>query len=464
MVFSSIEFLLFFLPIFLFFYAVTPRRYRNLTLVAGSLIFYAFGELRYLALLVALVTVNFIIGLFLGLNTPNQGKHENNKAASGGPRHRLLLGVAVAGNIGILIGFKLWAGEDGLPLGISFYTFQMVSYLVDVSRRQVRRETSFFRFAAYVTMFPQLVSGPIVIYGEVRQQLRQRDWSMENLQEGLKIFTMGLGYKVLLADRIGLLWHDIQVIGFENISTPMAWLGAVAYSLRLYFDFYGYSLMAVGLGRMLGFSLPYNFNVPYMAVSVRDFYRRWHMTLGRWFQRYIYIPLGGSRKGKLRTVCNLAVVWLVTSLWHGGTANYLIWGMLLCLCIIVERQLEEKGVTALFRKGVLRVIPHLALWIVIPVSWVCFAIPDLPQLQVYLSRMFHVTAGIRVNGMDWKNAIGTYWQLLGIGFLACTPLVRRLYGRWKDSLPGLVVLAVLFWTCVWRLQMEGQNPFMYFSY
>lgn len=464
MIFSSIEFLLWFLPVFLLLYGITPMRYKNMTLLSGSLVFYALGEPKYLLLLMASVLANYYVGMQITQKVRPKGKKSKQIMRKIAKRNRLLLTAAVVGNVGLLALFKYSVGEAGLPLGISFYTFQVLCYLFDVYRGEQRKEVSFVRFATYITMFPQLVSGPIVAYGEVRRELQKREFGLKSLQEGLKWFTLGLASKVLLADRIGLLWQEVQVTGFESISTPLAWIAAAAYSLKIYFDFNGYSLMAIGLGRMLGFDLPENFRTPYMAGSVRDFYRRWHITLGRWFRQYVYIPLGGSRNGELRTVCSLLAVWILTAVWHGNTPNFLIWGMLLCLLIIMERQMEALGLSKLFQKGVLKVIPHLYLLAVIPVTWMCFAITDIHQLQVYLGRMFGVTEGIRVNAADWRKALETYWYLFGIGFLACTPVVNRLFRRWKDSVIGMVILAALFWVCVWRLRIEGQNPFMYSNF
>ena len=343
MVFSSIEFLLFFLPLFLLAYALTPDRMKNMTLLSGSLVFYALGEPRSLLILMISVVVNYFISLHLGRRERLKGKNKKrNKRLE--RRRRLLLITAIVLNLMPLAFFKGGMGERGLPLGISFYTFQILSYLIDLYRSGRKGETSFVIFATYITMFPRLLSGPIVYYSEVEAALQRRSFTVHSVQEGLKVFTMGLAAKVLLADRIGLLWQEVQVTGFESISTPLAWLAAVAYSLKIYFDFYGYSLMARGLGKMLGFELPENFRTPYMAGSVRDFYRRWHITLGRWFCNYVYIPLGGNRNGEFRTVCNLLAVWFLTAIWHGSTANFLIWGMLLWLAIVLEKQLMRLGV------------------------------------------------------------------------------------------------------------------------
>ncbi len=469
MIFSSIEFLLCFLPAFLILYGLAPAKMKNVVLLTGSLIFYAIGEPRYLLLLMVSVLVNYVLGLHLEQRGKRKDKKKGQKiktqrGSRSERKRRLLLVLAVVGNISVLAVFKGGLGEKGLPLGISFYTFQILSYLIDVYRGDQRREDSFVRLATYVVMFPQLISGPIVSYGEVKERLRRREFSARGIQDGLKVFTMGLAAKVLLADRIGLLWHEVQVTGYESISTPLAWLAAFAFSMKIYFDFYGYSLMAMGLGRILGFELPENFREPYMARSIRDFYRRWHITLGRWFCRYVYIPLGGSRVGELRTVCNLLAVWFLTSIWHGGTANFLIWGMFLWLFIVLERQLDRLGVSRIFQRGIGRAIPHLYLWIVIPVTWVCFAVTDVSQLQVYLERMLGMIQEGRISAGDWIRALQNYGGLFIVGAIACTSWVRKFFAKWKDSPVVSILLVVLFWICVWRLQVEGQNPFMYTNF
>lgn len=455
MVFSSIEFLLYFLPIFMILYGITPNAYKNITLLAGSIIFYAFGEPRYLLLLVISLVVNYLIGLDLAEGSRANRTRRNRR---NNKRKRLLI-VAIAGNLGVLVLFKGAPGELGLPLGISFYTFQILSYLIDVYRGKIRRETSLWRLSTYIAMFPQLISGPIVNYGEVEDALRKRTITAAGIQDGLKVFTMGLASKVLLADRIGLLWHHVQTTGFASISTPLAWMAAIAYSMKIYFDFYGYSLMAVGLGRMLGFELPENFREPYMARGVRDFYRRWHMTLGRWFRQYVYIPLGGNRRGELRTVLNLLVVWVLTSIWHGSTINYLVWGLLIWFCIVMERWFDR---FPLIRK--MQVVPRLYLWTVIPVTWMCFAIPDISGLQMYLGRMFGIMEGINVSANDWQRALADYKWLFLACFAASTPLVKKLYRRVKDHIAGELLLAILFWFCVVQLIVAGENTFMYFRF
>ena len=455
MVFSSIEFLLYFLPIFMILYGITPNAYKNLTLLAGSIIFYALGEPKYLLLLVISLVVNYLIGLDLAEESRANRKRTN----KGKNKRKRLLILAVVGNVGVLMLFKGAPNELGLPLGISFYTFQILSYLIDVYQGTIKRETSIWKLSTYISMFPQLVSGPIVNYSEVEEQLSHRKLTAANIQDGLKVFTMGLASKVLLADRIGLLWNHVQMTGYQSISTPLAWMAAIGYSMKIYFDFYGYSLMAVGLGRMLGFELPQNFREPYMAKGVRDFYRRWHMTLGRWFRQYVYIPLGGNRKGELRTVLNLLVVWILTSIWHGSTLNFLMWGMMIWLCIVLERWLGRIQVLQH-----LRILPRVYLWTVIPVTWMCFAITDLSQLQVYLGRMFGLSEGINVNASDWLRLLADYKWLFAVCLIACTPVVRKVYHKIKDNIVGEILLGILFWVCVVQLIVAGENTFMYFRF
>ncbi len=447
---------------------------KNVTLLSGSLIFYAYGEPRYLPLLMLSILVNYFFGLHIarreqyrtgraGEDTGEKRGLRRNKSKLN-RRRKVTFAMAILYNVGMLGLFKYGKIGDSLPLGISFYTFQILSYLIDVYRGDQRREPSFLKFATYIAMFPQLLSGPIVGYGELRKNMASREFSAKGIQEGLKVFTMGLAAKVLLADRIGLLWQEVQVTGFESISTPLAWLAAIAYSLKIYFDFYGYSLMAMGLGRMLGFTLPENFKNPYMATSVRDFYRRWHVTLGGWFRKYVYIPLGGNRKGEYRTVCHLLAVWILTSVWHGSTGNFLIWGMLLWLAIVVERQLDALGVMAVLEKVPGKLLNRLFVWAYIPITWVCFAVTDIGQLQIFLGRMFRVVPGIRVSAGDWHKALVNYGLLLALGAIASTPLLQKLFRRFKDSWLVMSLLAVLFWICVWRLQREGNNPFMYLNF
>lgn len=460
MVFSSIEFLLGFLPIFLIIYYLTPVKYKNITLFLGSLFFYAYGEPRYVLLLLVSMVINFLWGQMLA---PDQGRKEvYRKAAFAG---------ILALNVGVLATFK-WAPESwGLPLGVSFYTFQVISYLADVYKGEIAPERSFLKLGTYICMFPQLVAGPIVNYSEVSKELRHPGITPEGIDAGLKTFVWGLVMKVLIADRLAVLWHEISTIGYISISTPLAWMGAISYSMQIYFDFYGYSLMAIGLGKMLGYTLPVNFKLPYMAKSIREFYRRWHMTLGRWFTKYVYIPLGGSKKGLLRMLCNLLFVWVLTSLWHGGSLNFLIWGMALCFFIIMEKVIEFILQKKSMKKAAVQepplvtgVLRHLYVLAVIPVTWMCFAINRVEELGVYIGRMFGLVGGINVNEGVFGDKCARYGLLMLIAALLCTPAEEKLFEKWKDRLPGMILLAGLFWLCVWYIITMGDNPFMYFRF
>lgn len=460
-IFNSVEFLLGFLPVFLVLYFCTPAGYRNITLMVGSILFYAYGEPVYVFLLVVSVFANYQVGKHLA---PEEQKAEEDKRNALGKR-RLLYIVTVAADVLVLCFFKwmpqigLSADVTGLPLGVSFYTFQILSYLSDVYRGEILPEKSFVCLATYIVMFPQLVAGPIVNYSEVSGELKSRQHSLREVDRGLKLFVAGLTLKVLLADRLSLIWNQIQVVGFQSISTPYAWLGAVAYSMQIYFDFYGYSLMAVGLGRMLGFSLPQNFDQPYMARSIREFYRRWHITLGRWFQKYVYIPMGGSRKGRLCTVRNLFVVWVLTSFWHGSRLHFLAWGMSLFLCIVLERLLDPKG-----RLSKSRVLSHCYVCFVIPLTWMCFAISDFRELGVYFGRMFGFVEGVSVNPADLYRVLAECGGTLILGVLLCTPLPKKLFDRFQDHPICMLFLAILFWLCVEQIRQNGNNPFLYFRF
>lgn len=466
MVFSSIEFLLGFLPIFLVIYYLTPVKGKNIVLFLGSLFFYAYGEPKYVLLLLISIVLNYFGGRILA----PEGKIKK-------PFRQICFIGILSLNVGMLALFK-WAPEGwALPLGVSFYTFQIISYLADVYRGEIKPETSFIRLGTYVSMFPQLVAGPIVNYGEVSDALKGPRVSIGDLDAGLKTFVWGLTMKVLIADRLSILWNEISTIGYISISTPLAWMGAISYSMQIYFDFYGYSLMAIGLGKMLGFELPVNFNMPYMAKSIREFYRRWHMTLGRWFTKYVYIPLGGSRKGMIRTLGNLFFVWILTSLWHGGSINFLIWGMILCFFIMAEKLTElvisrraaqkkdsaddskKPGNRRLAAAG-----KHLYVLLVIPVTWMCFAISGTDDLLVYLGRMSGLIGGINVNAGVFGEKCGKYGLIMLMGAFLCTPMGEKLFQKGKDRIWGMILLAGLFWLCIWYLMTMGDNPFMYFRF
>lgn len=450
MVFSSFVFLFRFLPVFLIIYFIAPEKFRNLVLFAGSIAFYTYGEAAYVLLLLASVVINYLIGVEM-----------NSQWARGSDiSRRVLLFTALFYDFGMLFFFKYSGMSEKLPLGISFYTFQIAAYVMDVYWKKVPEERSFINLGTYLTMFPQLIAGPIVNYAEVNKSLRKRMITFAEFEQGIRVLIIGLGAKVIIADRIGMLWNNVQTIGFNSISTKLAWLGAIAYSMELYFDFSGYSMMAIGLGKMLGFQIPVNFRFPYISKSITEFWRRWHITLGRWFRDYVYIPLGGNRKGKGRTLFNLFVVWSLTALWHGADYNFLIWGgMLLGLMFI-----EKLFLYPYLEKS--KVLSHLYLLLVVPVTWVAFAISDVHQLGIYLARLFPVVpiqTGV-INPQDFANYLKDYAGLLLLGAIFSTPLPAKIYGRIRHSVAGMIAVAVIFFLSMYYLAISENNPFLYFNF
>lgn len=449
MVFSSFEFLFRFLPVFLVIYYITPKKWKNLILFAASIVFYTFGEAEYVILLLASVVVNYFLGRAM-YRKPEEGR---------GKRQLILLLLALGYDFGILFFFKYSGLAPKLPLGISFYTFQIAAYIIDVYRGKIPAEKSFVKLGTYLTMFPQLIAGPIINYSEVRLAIGERTVTLEQFEDGLKLLVIGLGSKVIIADRIGLLWNNIQSIGFASISTTLAWMGAFAYSIQLYYDFLGYSLMAMGLGAMLGFEFPRNFAHPYMSKSVSEFWRRWHITLGRWFREYVYIPLGGNRKGKARTFFNLFVVWTLTALWHGAGGNYLIWGASLLFLLTIEKlfllRFLEKS----------RFLCHLYLLFVVPLTWVAFAVTDVHQLGVYYTRLFPFfgETGV-INSADYLRYIRDYLPLFLAGVILATPYPAAFYKVVQKKWVGSLIIMGILGLSLYYLAISTNNPFLYFNF
>ena len=450
--FSDLNFIFRFLPIFLVAFYLTPVKFRTWTLLFGSLLFYAVGDLRMFPALLAAVVVNFLFA-----------------RAQTGEKSRSLLFFILAIDAGMLIEFKIlgqYVDKSLLPIGISFYIFKMISYQMDVYRGKVEEDASFVDVAAYFCMFPQVVSGPIMRFDQYLENTALKEKTSlsqiaESIEDGLRFFVAGLAMKVLLADHLAMLWNDIETIGYESISTPLAWLGAVTYSLELYFDFWGYSLMAAGIGVMIGFPFITNFDHPYGSGSVSEFYRRWHATLGSWFRDYIYIPLGGSRKGEARTVFNLLVVWFITGFWHGITPNFIIWGLSLCFLIICERLFVLKKFPAPLSKFVGKV----NVLVLIPLTWVVFAISDFELLGIYFSRLFPFAgSGISVNQGDFLKNIGIYWTILLPSLLLLIPRVFDFWVNRRNRWVFNILWIILFWACIYSLAGAAGNPFMYFKF
>ena len=459
MVFSSNSFIFRFLIIFMVIYLSVPKKYRNVILLLGSLIFYGIGEPYFIWILAGSVVVNY------GLSRQIIQK-----------RSKKTLIATLVLDFGILFLFKYWDfGVENinrllkndalpllhlaLPLGISFYTFQMVSFQIDCYKGKIPKKISFVEFATYICMFPQLVAGPIVKYEEIEGALKDRECTLKGIEQGFQIFTIGLALKVLLANSIGTLWSTIQTAGTIGLSAKVAWLGAVAYSFQIYFDFWGYSVMAIGLGKMIGFSLPMNFRNPYISKSVSEFWRRWHITLGRWFKEYVYIPLGGNRKGTPRTVLNLFVVWALTGLWHGASWNFVIWGLTFFVLIALEKIFLGK---ILEKHGWLG---HIYVILVLPITWVVFGITNLKMLVQYLSCMFGMPgANILVGSEQFARYIGTYGVLLLFCILFSTPIPMRIYKRFSEKFFMKMVLVAVFCWSVYELMQGSNNPFLYFRF
>ncbi len=452
-VFTGMEFLFRFFPVFLAGYYMVPAKYRNEALLVGSILFYAAGEPYFVLLLLAAVWLNY---LFAWKVIYYRDKKRLKRRSKG------WLGAALVIDAGLLAGFKMSAfflGESMMPLGMSFYLFKMISFQADVYRGEIRVLPTFRQTASYFTMFPQLVSGPIMRYNDGVLDAEKRDYSWENAEKGLWYFAVGLGTKVLLADRLAILWKDISVIGYESISTPLAWLGAFAYSMELYFDFWGYSLMASGICVMLGMPFILNFDHPYASKGISEFYRRWHITLGSFFRDYIYFPLGGSRGGNSRTMRNLLAVWLLTGFWHGGSLNFILWGMVLFLLIAAEKLWLGK----VFQKVPLLGRGYVLLFI--PITWVFFAITDLEQLSVYLGRMFPFAGGgVAVNANDVVKNLEMYGVYLVCGMIWCVPAVYRFLERRRKNPLVAVLTAGVFWLSVYCLVSMESNPFAYLKF
>lgn len=471
MVFSSIAFIMYFMPVFFLVYYILPASYKNAWLFLASLGFYYYGvrgNPGYLLLMIISVVVNFVAGKLIEAQKTKRAR-------------KAWLVVGIVYDLGWLILFKylgflienlnalfgamhvkvqLETWNLILPIGISFYTFQIISYLVDVYRRETKAEKSLISLGTYLCMFPQLIAGPIVNYHLIQEQLHKRKHSMVKVESGLKVFALGLAYKVLLANRVGHLWTEVTAIGYESISTPLAWMSIVAYSLQLYFDFYGYSLMAIGLGRMMGFDFPQNFNNPYMAVSMTDFWRRWHMTLGGWFREYVYIPLGGNRGGFAKTVRNMFVVWLLTGLWHGASWNFVLWGLLLFVLLFVEKA----GLGKVLERH--KALGHIYMILWIPLSWLVFVITDLSQLGIYLQKLFPFfgsTGTVLFQG-DYLKYGKTYGIYLVLGILFATGVQEKLLKKNKNRLWVILLLLALFWASVYCMYLGMDDPFLYFRF
>lgn len=458
MVFSSILFIFRFLPIAMGIYFLTPKKLKNLSLLILSLIFYSWGEPRYFLLMIASIFVDY----FISINIEKNNKNKKIKI--------LLLAISIIFNVGILFFFKyinffieninsifnmsLNNVKITLPLGISFYTFQTMSYTIDVFLGKVKAEKNIINFGAFVCLFPQLIAGPIVKYIDISKELKNRDINLDEIQEGIRLFILGLGSKVLIANNIGSLWNEVETMGFNNISTILAWMGIIAFSLQIYFDFNGYSLMAIGLGKILGFNFPNNFNYPYESRSITEFWRRWHITLGQWFKQYVYIPLGGNRLGRARTYFNLFIVWFLTGLWHGASYNFILWGLYFFILICMEKN----GLLNLLNKH--KLISHIYTIFFILVGWVLFAVIDLNQIINFLKKMFIFNAG-----NEWIYYLRNYIITYTIAIIFSTSFLKKIYNKFvKNNIVDTIILITIFLLSIAYLVDSSYNPFLYFRF
>ena len=467
MVFSSLLFLFTYLPVVLLIYYLSPLKWRNGVLLIFNLIFYGWGEPTYIILMVFTITADYVAGLLVA-RFKDRGR---DRAA------RTAVAAALVLNLAILFFFKYWDliadtlrgfGLDvlpalglSLPIGISFYTFQTMTYPVDLYRGDAGVQKNLVNFGTFVTLFPQLIAGPILKYKELADQVDQRTYRVEQFAGGVHIFVIGLGKKVLLANNLGQLWDAYKALPTEELTVLGAWLGVAAFSLQLYFDFSGYSDMAIGLGRMLGFEFLKNFDYPYISRSVTEFWRRWHISLGSWFREYVYIPMGGNRVSGGRLCFNLLVVWGLTGLWHGASWNFLLWGLYFGVLLILEKLWLKQWIDRWPRA-----LQHLYTLFLVLVSWAIFAVEDFGQLGGYLSAMFGLAGGGLADGA-FRYYLGSYGLSLLAACVASTPLMaglwRRLPQRAERVLLPVVILAGLL-LCTAYLVDATYNPFLYFRF
>ncbi len=488
MIFSSPFFLFLYFPIVLLLYYISPLKWRNLVLLIFNLIFYGWGEPVYIVIMFASIAIDYTHGMLV-TRCKNRGNDRGARAA---------VASSVVFNLALLCFFKYWdfivgnlsalgldiatraeiraalnaaltnAGlaplfqstSSTLPIGISFYTFQTMSYTIDVYRGDARVQKNIVTFGTFVTLFPQLIAGPIIKYKDLDEQLERRKHSFDKFASGVQRFVVGLSKKVLLANNLGQLWDAYLAMPGGELTTLGAWLGIIAFSLQLYFDFSGYSDMAIGLGRMLGFEFLENFNYPYISSSVTEFWRRWHISLSTWFREYLYFPLGGSRVGRARLVFNLLVVWAATGIWHGASWNFLLWGLYYFVWLVVEKlflgRLLEKA------PGWLR---HLYALFLVVVGWAIFAVEDFSQMAQYLKAMFGLGAGAW-DGM-FLYYLRSFLPMLLIACVAATPLGARLWKTLPEkprrlALPVLLLLGLALSTAY--LVDGTYNPFLYFRF
>ena len=468
MVFSSIVFLYIFLPIMLLIYFVVPRKLKNAVMILASLVFFAWGEIRYIFIMLILAVMDFFCGK--GIN-----KNEGNK-----PKQKLYLFIDIGVNLLILFFFKyadfIIANINEilntqipllnipLPIGVSFNTFQSLSYIIDVYRGTVKCEKSFYNYLTYTTLFPQIIAGPIVRYETVDEELETKKISMDNFSKGMRRFIVGLGKKVLIANNVGALWNIIEIGEYSEMSMLLSWTSIIAFALQIYFDFSGYSDMAIGLANIFGMDFDENFNYPYISKSITEFWRRWHITLGSWFRDYIYIPLGGNKKGFLKQIRNILIVWFLTGAWHGASWNFILWGLFFGVILILEKVI------------LLKLLKKLPTWtnyvytaFLVLISWVIFAFEDLGKVKDYLFTMFHLNKTNIVNA-EGLYYLKNYFIIIVIGLILSTPVISKLLKKLEEkhtNIRSILITGVYIGILVLStasLVSDSYNPFLYFRF
>ncbi len=465
MVFSSLLFLFMYLPIVLLIYYAVPLKFRNLFLFFANLVFYGWGEPIYVTLMLFSTVVDYTCGYFI-----DKYRTKNKKIA------KTFLITSICINLGLL-GFFKYAGfitdtlnaipffslpsiDVPLPIGISFYTFQTMSYSIDVYRNDAPVQKNIITFGTYVALFPQLIAGPIVRYKDVAYQLDHRKETLADFTKGVRLFCIGLGKKVLLANQMGLMWDQIRESGEIN-----GWLGSligiIGYTFQIYFDFSGYSDMACGLGNMLGFEFLKNFDYPYISKSITEFWRRWHISLGTWFREYVYIPLGGNRKGVFRQILNLLIVWFLTGFWHGASYNFILWGLFYGVILIIEKFILKKWLDK-----APAFVQHLYALPLIVFGWVIFYFTDFAELGEFIVQLFSFSG--TVIGQSALSTTISFLPLLVIASIASTPLMAKLHGKIRNKKSKIIVdtffCVFILLVCTASLVNQSYNPFLYFRF
>ena len=448
MLFSSIPFLYYFLPCVLILYHMVPKNFRNKALLLVSLVFYAWGEPKYVFLMMGMVIFNYVAGRLIG--TYGQSK-----------KGKIVLWCALMVSVGVLVFYKF--SDVAWPIGISFYTFQLISYIVDVYRGTAPAQKNLINLGAYVTMFPQLIAGPIVRYVDIEKQLADRNHSYEMTLAGIQRFLAGLGKKILISNALGELCEIFKASDEKSI--VFFWVYAVSYTLQIYFDFSGYSDMAIGLGKIFGFEFLENFNYPYISKSITEFWRRWHMSLGSWFRDYVYIPLGGNRVGKMRWYFNIFVVWALTGLWHGAAPNFVLWGLMFAVLLVIEKHwlLEHLNKAKVWN--------HLYVLFIVIISFVIFNASSLREAVQYIGGMFGF-GNVAFMSAECAYYLRSYGVLLLIAAIGSTPWIKQAaisftktdFGKKIWPVIRIVWLVALLVICTAYLIDSSFNPFLYFRF